>query len=210
MKTIATLTADVMQTAIEQLSQTAPDLARLAALNGLPPLWQRPATFATLVHIILEQQVSLASAKAAFDRLGETLGTITPESFLRLDDAELRSIGFSRQKTRYCRLLAQAILNGNLDIDALQHLPDGEVHAELTKITGIGTWTANIYLLMVLLRPDIWPTGDRALAVAVKEVKQLERVPTYPELDQIALAWRPYRAVAARLLWHDYLKRRRG
>ncbi len=191
------------------LGERDPDLARVTAEWGTPPLWQRAPGFPTLVHIILEQQVSLASARAAFERLNELAAPLTPERFLALTPDELRAAGFSRQKTLYSRLVAEAMLSGELDLDGLPGLDDPDVQQALTRIKGIGPWTAGVYLLMVLLRPDAWPAGDRALAVAVSEVKRLPAVPGVAELEQIAETWRPWRAVAARICWHDYLSRRR-
>jgi DNA-3-methyladenine glycosylase II len=175
----------------------------------LPPLWDRPAGFTTLVHIILEQQVSLASAKAAFDRLVAATAPLTPSSFLLLTDAELLAIGFSRQKAGYARALASAILDGSLDLDHLATLDDDAAQAELETIPGIGRWTSTIYLLMVLGRPDVWPSGDMALATAVAQAKGLPARPDPDTLRLLGEVWRPWRSVAARLLWHDYLARRR-
>ena len=172
-------------------------------------MWERDEGFPTLVHIILEQQVSLASARAAFQRLQEAIAPVAPEPFLRLDDAELKRIGFSRQKTLYVRLLAQAILEKQLDLPALRAMPDAEVRTTLKQLKGIGDWTVDIYLLMALRRPDVLPKGDLALAVALQEVKGLERRPGPDEIEAIGERWRPWRAVAARLLWHHYLSRGR-
>jgi DNA-3-methyladenine glycosylase II len=191
--------------AVNHLAASDPDLARILHLYGMPPLWAREPGFPTLVHIILEQQVSLASAQAAFDRLQAALVTVTPERFLLLSDAELKAIGFSRQKMLYARLLAQAILDRQLDLDALAELPDDEVRVTLKQLKGIGAWTADIYLLMALRRPDIWPQGDLGLLVALQRMKNLALRPTPAEFDLYGAAWRPYRAVAARLLWHFYL-----
>jgi DNA-3-methyladenine glycosylase II len=171
-------------------------------------MWAREEGFHTLIHIILEQQISLSSARAAYDRLLAVAIPLTSERFLQLGDAELKSIGFSRQKTSYGRNLAHSIAQGNLDIAALGSMDDSTVRSELMKIKGIGRWTADIYLLMVLLRPDVWPGGDLALAVAVQEIKGLERRPTEEALNEISSGWRPWRAVAARLLWHYYLSNR--
>lgn len=168
-------------------------------------MWAREPGFPTLLYIILEQQVSLASARAAYDRLIETIGVPTPEAFLNLSDSSLKAIGFSRQKARYCRLLAESILIRKLDLATLTALSDDAVRSELTSIKGIGPWTADIYLLMALRRPDIWPTGDMALATAVRRVKGLDSRPSPNELNIIAANWRPWRSVAARLLWHYYL-----
>jgi DNA-3-methyladenine glycosylase II len=172
-------------------------------------MWAREPGFPTLVHIILEQQVSLASARAAYDRLCATVSPLTPEGFLTLDDATLKAIGFSRQKTGYGRHLARSIVDGRLDLDALEAMPDDAVRAELCALKGIGPWSAEIYLLMALLRPDVWPVGDIALASAVCDVMGLDARPTPAELDAIGAAWHPWRAVAARVLWHHYLSRRK-
>jgi DNA-3-methyladenine glycosylase II len=176
------------------------------ALYGPPPLWARDPSYATLVHLILEQQVSLASAQAAFDRLVIALGEVTPDGVLGLDDTQMRAIGFSRQKTGYARDLALA-LNDGFDLAALKALSDDEVRLALTQHRGIGRWTADIYLTMCLLRPDIWPRGDLALRTAAAELTGSPR-PSDDELAERAEGWRPFRAVAARILWHDYLRRR--
>lgn len=189
----------------EGLSKTDSDLADIFQTFGTPPLWARKADFPTLIHIILEQQVSLASAASAFNKLKERLGEITPASVLKLSDEELKACYFSRQKTVYARALAKAILDGSLDLKALEELPDAAVKHELKKIKGIGDWTADIYLLMALLRADVMPKGDLALHVAYKRLKNLEHAPNSDEFQQIAEKWKPFRAAAARLLWHYYL-----
>ena len=194
---------------VRALCRRDSDLRRVVQQYGPPPLWAREPGFSTLIHIILEQQVSLASARAAHTRLIDLSRSLTPRRFLKFDDATLKACGFSRQKTAYCRHLAESILERSLDLEALASLEDEAVKSELEKIKGIGRWTSDIYLLMVLGRPDIWPRGDLALATAAFEVKQLERRPTYDELDLISVAWKPWRAVAARILWHHYLSRRR-
>jgi DNA-3-methyladenine glycosylase II len=199
----------MLERAVDELMAGDEDLAGIVARHGLPPLWDRPAGFPTLVHIILEQQVSLASAKAAFDRLVAATDPLTPDAFLRLTDAELLSIGFSRQKARYGRALAAGIMDGSLDLDGLGSLRDDDVRLALEAIPGVGPWTSTIYLLMVLGRPDVWPTGDIALATAVGQVKGLPARPGQEELAALGEAWRPWRSVAARLFWHDYLARRR-
>ncbi len=186
------------------------DLAQVVTKHGPPPLWTREPGFPTLIHIILEQQVSLASAKAAYDRLLAAASPLTPDRFLALDDVTLRAIGFSRQKTTYGRELAHAILSGRLDLAELSRKDNAAVRSELIKIRGIGAWTADIYLLMALRRPDIWPSGDLALAVAAQKLKRLSSRPTPDELDALGGWWRPWRAVAARLLWHYYLSNQGG
>lgn len=191
--------------ALRYLADRDTDLAIIVREFGPPPLWPREEGFHSLIRIILEQQVSLSSAKAAYDRLTASAGPLTPERFLRLDDAELKTIGFSRQKTAYGRNLAHSILRGELDLKALRTMDDESVRSELMKIKGIGNWTADIYLLMVLRRSDIWPRGDVALSVAMQRIKGLVNRPGLEEMDEISADWMPWRAVAARLLWHYYL-----
>jgi len=168
-------------------------------------MWDRRPGFATLVHIILEQQVSLASARACFDKLAASVGELTPATLLALDDAALRAAGFSRQKIEYARVLATAVRDGGLDLEALAEENDDSVRRHLMSVKGIGRWTADIYLLMALGRPDVWPVGDLALVVAAKKVKKLETRPSADEFRELGEAWRPWRSIAARLLWHHYL-----
>jgi DNA-3-methyladenine glycosylase II len=194
--------------AVAELAAADADLAGIVARYGPPPLWDREPGFPTLIQLILEQQVSLASAQATFDRLRAAADPLTPARFLELDDAELLAIGFSRQKARYGRALAEAIDAGSLDLDALEALDDDAVHRALQAVPGIGPWTSTIYLLMVLGRPDVWPVGDIALAASVGDVKGLGRRPDAAQMGEIGQAWRPWRSVAARLFWHDYLGRR--
>lgn len=202
------LTGEGLLAAVDELVARDADLAGIVARHGPPPLWDREPGFPTLLHIVLEQQVSLASARAAFDRLLVATDPLTPTRFLELTDAELLDIGFSRQKARYGRALAEAIETGALDLDALERLDDEAVHVALQAIPGIGPWTSTVYLLMVLLRPDLWPVADIALAASVGEVKGLGRRPDAGEMAVLGESWRPWRSVAARLFWHDYLARR--
>jgi len=199
------LTEEDLPAAVAIVAARDAGLAAIAARFGTPPLWARRPGFPTLVHLVLEQQVSLASAQAAFDRLVATTNPLTPGALLALDDAQLLAIGFSRQKTRYARALAAAVEDGSLDLGTLADAPDDEVDRRLTALPGIGPWTATIYRLMVLGRPDAWPVHDIALAQAILEVRGLSRRPTPVEMHAIAEDWRPLRAVAARLLWHHYL-----
>jgi len=203
---IKTLDENNLVTACKKLSKQDKDLAFIFQTYGLPPLWAREAGFATLIHIILEQQVSVASALSAFDKLrGKLNGEITPENLLSLSDAEMKAAYFSRQKTVYARDLAQNILNGNLDLNRFGNLSNEEIKHELKKIKGIGDWTADIYLLMAMLRADVMPKGDLALHVAWQRLNRLQYRPTSDEFLQIAERWKPLRSVAARLLWHFYL-----
>jgi DNA-3-methyladenine glycosylase II len=202
------LNSESLAQAAIHLSQVDADLARLHLQHGPPPLWDRPPGFATLIYIILEQQVSLASAAAAFHRLEVALGVIDPGRFLQLQDDELKQVGFSRQKMAYGRQLAQSIQRQDLDLDGLAGLDDHSARAELIRMKGIGPWTADIYLMEALLRPDIWPVGDLALVNAIQELKGLAVRPGPQEMESIASTWQPWRAVAARMLWHDYLHKR--
>ncbi len=187
------------------LAERDPDLARVLNALGPPPLWHRPPGFATLVYIILEQQVSLASARAAYQRLLAAADPLTPTAFLQLADERLRAVGFSRQKMQYARGLAQAVLAGALDLDALAALEAEAVRAALISIKGIGRWSADIYLMEALLHPDIWPFNDLALATAVQRVKGLPAPPKPDALETLGEAYRPWRSVAARMFWQQYL-----
>jgi DNA-3-methyladenine glycosylase II len=190
------------------LAERDADLKNIINTCGHPPLWLRPNTFATLVLTILEQQVSLASAYAAYKKLEATIGTMTPENLLALTDAELRACYFSRQKIVYVRGLAAALLNKQLDLETLYEQPDAIVRNTLKQLKGIGDWTVDIYLIHALQRTDVFPVGDLALVKAMLVVKQLPHNSTKADLLTIAEAWRPYRTIATLLLWHFYLKSR--
>jgi DNA-3-methyladenine glycosylase II len=200
-----TITEETLARGLRFLSERDAGLAHILSELGPPPMWFREPGFPTLIHIILEQQVSLASARAAFQKLLAVATPLTPHKFLLIDDGSLKALGFSRQKIIYGRHLSKSIIEGQLDLDGLGAAGDEEARAELLKIKGIGHWTADIYLLMALRRRDIWPGGDIALAVAVQRVRRLPTRPSPSELESISGPWRPWRAVAARLLWHYYL-----
>jgi len=191
-----------------ELSTIDKHLARVVTQYGTPPLWDRPQGFATLLQIILEQQVSLASAKACYNKLEARLGTATPKMLLTLSDAEMKTVGFSRQKMTYARHLAESLVNKTIDLEDLSDKTDLEVKVELMQLKGVGEWTSDIYLLMALLRPDVMPKGDIALHTAWHNLSGEPR-PRSEEFLLIAERWRPYRSVAARLLWHFYLSQRR-
>jgi DNA-3-methyladenine glycosylase II len=178
---------------------------------GYPPLWAREPGFASLCHMILEQQVSLASANAAFTRLKELMNQlVTPELFLQISDTDLASIGYSRQKIGYTRGLAQAILQKDIDLDALTELSDDDVRKELCKLKGIGHWTADVYLSECLLRRDMLPPGDIAILEAFKVLKGLETRPNHALLTEMTEHWRPWRSVGSRMLWHFYLSEKKS
>jgi DNA-3-methyladenine glycosylase II len=199
------LTPETLGHGVAQLAQRDPHLAAVVERFGPPPLWDRAPGFGTLVQIILEQQVSLAAGRSAYRRLERVAGAVTPEAIARLDEATLRSAGLTRQKSRYVRELAQAIVAGEFDPSALSGMNDDDAHMALIRLKGIGAWTANIYLLMALGRRDIWPNGDLALVAALREVKRMRSTPSLERIRRITNGWRPWRAVAARVLWHHYL-----
>ncbi len=202
------LTQQTLALAARELAARDSVLARILARHGDPPLWRRPAGFPTLVHIILEQQVSLSSAKSMLTRLEGAIQPFTPERFLELGDARLRGLGVTRQKSAYLLHLSEKVVSDELNLKRLSRLSDDQALSCLTAIKGIGLWSANIYLLMAMRRADIWPSGDLALAVAIKELHALEVRPSPQELDRIAEKWRPLRAVATRMLWQYYLGRK--
>ncbi|MCS7030224.1 MAG: hypothetical protein NZL92_01650 [Gloeomargarita sp. SKYG116] len=188
------------------LTQKDPILAQVYAQVQMPPLWLRPPGLATLVQIILEQQVSLSSARAIFNRLQALCQPFSADQLLALTPEQWRICGVSRPKQIYICHLATAVCEQRLDLDALSDCDDQQVYEQLTRIRGIGAWTANIYLLMALGRPDVWPSGDLALELTVKKLYQLpERLPARAWLE-VTEPWRPWRAVAARLLWQYYLQ----
>jgi len=157
---------------------------------------------------VLGQQVSLGSARAALARLEATAGELTPTVVAALGEAGLRTAGLTRQKAGYLADLAGVVLDGRLDLEALDHAPDDEVIATLVALRGIGRWTADIYLLMGLGRPDVWPGGDLALIIAAREALSLGPDASGIAIAQLAEGWRPWRSTAARMLWQDYLLRR--
>lgn len=191
--------------ALSELCNRDPALAAIVSKWGEPPFWVHKPGFPGLVIAILSQQVSLESANATFAKLKKVLGTLSPDAFLTLDDDTLRKAGFSRQKASYVRDLAANLINKALSFDALESMTDEDSREALTSIRGVGSWTADTYLLFALRRPDAWPSGDLALAKAIQELEQLEVMPDWDAVDQHAEAWRPWRAVAARILWHHYL-----
>jgi len=202
------LTAKTLAVAARELAARDEMLAGIYATHGDPPLWRRATGFTTLVHIILEQQVSLKSAKAMLVRLQGVIEPFTPERFVELGYEYLRGLGVTRQKSAYLIDLSTSIVNGQLSFTKLARMSDDEARLMLTRIKGIGLWSADVYLLMAMRRADIWPAGDLALAVAMKELKGLTARPSPLELERLAEQWRPHRAVAARMLWQYYLAKR--
>ena len=200
------LTNETLAAAAKSLAARDRHLASIYQIHGTPPMWARRPGFSTLLRIVLEQQVSLVSARAMFERLKSNIVPFTAEGFIEAGEAYLRSFGVTRQKSHYCVQVAHAFTNGHLD--KIVRMNDEEAHATLLSIKGVGPWTANIYLLMALRRPDVWPDGDVALATAVGKLRKINPRPSFTQLAQIAERWRPYRAVAARMLWQYYLAER--
>ncbi len=188
-----------------ELCRRDPHLRAVVKRWGVPPLWGRRPGFITLLRIILEQQVSLASGNAMWLRLRNRLGEVTPESVFALGEPGLRKLGFTRQKASYCHGLAIELLEGRLNLRLIGSSADHHAKASLVELRGVGPWSADVYLLMALRRPDVWPTGDVALVQAMREVKGLTTRPTFERADRIALGWSPWRAIGARILWHHYL-----
>jgi DNA-3-methyladenine glycosylase II len=205
----ANLDETLYSQALRELSAGDAHLAGVIERHGPPPMWTKEPGFPTLVYLILEQQVSLASAKAAYDKLIAEVKQLTPGRFLKLDKRTLKRIGFSRQKTLYARILAEEISTRRLDLSSLHSLDDDGVRARLTALKGIGPWTAENYLLFALRRPDVWPSGDLALQIAVQQVKGLRKRPSPERLDKMSKAWQPWRSVATCIFWHHYLSTRR-
>jgi DNA-3-methyladenine glycosylase II len=196
-----------LRAGVERLSRRDRRLRGLVSRYGPPPLWARPAGFPTLLRIILEQQVSLASAKALYTRLATNVPAVDPRSVLALGVPGLRTLGFTRQKASYCHGLAERVADGRLPLGRLGRVSDEEALGRLTEVPGIGPWSAGIYLLMALRRPDIWPPGDLALHKAMAPLDG-GITPSTARAVEIAAEWRPLRAVAARILWHSYLSAR--
>ncbi|MFN0033973.1 MAG: DNA-3-methyladenine glycosylase family protein [Saprospiraceae bacterium] len=199
------LNESILREAADWLAARDPALASVLRKYDYPPLWDREPGFATLTHIILEQQVSLASARAAFHRLQGHLGEITPANFLKVSDEDLFRIGFSRQKKAYARGLAEAVLNGDLDFETLAQKPGEALRPYMKRLKGIGDWTVDVYELMCLLRPDVLPKGDIALYESYRVLYALEARPKHDFFEQSTRHWQPWRSVGARMLWHFYL-----
>ena len=191
-----------------KLAKKDKELKAIIKQHGHPPMWVRPATFQSLILFILEQQVSLASAYAAFKKLKQRIGFVTPSKILALSDAELNACYFSRQKIIYARELATAIQNKQLNLKKLHTSHEDEIRVELKKIKGIGDWTVDVYLMHSLQRTDLFPLGDIALVNSLKEVKNLPPKISREKMLEIAEPWRPYRTIASMILWHAYIKKR--
>jgi DNA-3-methyladenine glycosylase II len=193
-----------LQRGLTELIALDPDMARAHAEAGPPSLDLREPGYTTLLRAIVAQQVSNQAAAAIWKRITTRVAPLTPASFLALDDEEIRALGLSRQKVRYARGLAADIVERRLDLEAVGRMDDEAALTELIKVKGIGRWSAEVYLLFALGRADVWPAADLALAVATQRLKGLAERPTPVELRDIGEIWRPWRSLAARLLWHHY------
>jgi DNA-3-methyladenine glycosylase II len=202
------LTHVTLATGARALARRDPDLAALFRRHGMPPMWARRPGFPTLIHIVLEQQVSIAAARTLFKRLSHRLGEMTPHAVADHGVARLRRFGLTRQKAAYCHELALAVRDGHLDLGRVARAADVDGRETLLALRGIGPWSVDIYYLMALRRPDVWPCGDLALAIAMQDVKRLSGRPGNAEQQAISAPWAPWRSVAARLLWHYYLSAR--
>ena len=192
----------------DELIQKDDDLKIIIDRYGYPPMWKRVASFETLIHIILEQQVSLASALSALTKLKEKIGELTPQNLLALSNEELKFCFFSRQKIVYAQHLANVLLDDPLFLESLSEMDNDKVRSELIKIKGIGNWSADVYLMMVLQRADLFPLGDIALIKSIRETKNLSKEISKQSIADIAARWKPYQTIAAFILWHGYLCRR--
>jgi DNA-3-methyladenine glycosylase II len=194
-----------MQQAIHYLSEKDPIFKTIVEKYGLPVIPVRPQGFETLVLLILEQQVSIDSAKATFLKLKAKHNHFIPEKLLESSDEEFRNLGVSRQKTSYIKALATALLNKDLDLESFPTKSAQEVREELIKIKGIGHWTIDIYLMFCLQAPDLIPLGDIAV---INTIKELLNIHDKEEMERYVLQWSPHRSLATFLLWHYYLKQR--
>lgn len=199
-------TQENFHTICDGLAANDKHLQQVLSVYGYPPFWTRPNTFETLVLTILEQQVSLASAYAAYKKLKDLLINITPQKVLQLTDEELRSCYFTRQKIVYVRGLATAIVEKRIDLKSFETKHDSIVREELIALKGIGNWTVDIYLIHALQRTDIFPIGDLALVNAVKMIT--EQTLSKEEILELSQQWKPYRSIATMILWHYYIKKK--
>jgi DNA-3-methyladenine glycosylase II len=199
----------LLQQALDHLAGADRHMAEAIEEIGPPPPRYRSADFETLMHVIIAQQVSVASAKAISGRLNERLALqdsrgVTPERFIALTDDDLRAVGFSRQKMVYGRDLGAAFMDGRVSLPKLRRMDDEAAIAALSSVKGIGRWSAEVFLLFSLKRPDVMPAQDLALMVAAQRLKGLRSRPDPKKLLKIAEPWRPFRSYGARMLWHYY------
>jgi DNA-3-methyladenine glycosylase II len=195
---------EVLKRGLDAVMQADPVMKALVAGGAIPTLRKRPPGFGGLAWIIVGQQVSTASAAAIWERLKEVFDVDSPEAFLRLSEEDLRKTGLSAGKIRTLRATAADILGDLLPLDRLHDLPADEAHRLLTAVKGIGPWTADVYLLFCLGHPDAFPSGDLAVQEAARLAYGLELRPDAKKLTALAERWRPWRGVAAKVLWAYY------
>lgn len=198
------LTPKNKKEAIAHLSNSYPLLEQIIKKFGTPKLWTRPEGFETLINIIVEQMLSVKSAAAIFGRFKTLMDEVTPENILKVKDEDFRNIGLSFSKIKYIKNISKAIKENELDLVALNKLDNESAIKELTKIKGVGDWTANIYLMSCMKRADIWPYGDNALALAVQKYHNLKEYPSKKELIEIGNKYKPWRTMAAFIYWNTY------
>jgi DNA-3-methyladenine glycosylase II len=201
--------ADNFKRLCDELAKRDADLKRIIQDHGHPNMWVRPNSFQTLILTILEQQVSLAAAYAAFNRLKDRIGVVTPEKIAKLTDTELKECYFTRQKIVYARELTEAVRSKRIKLRALHHQPDESVREQLIQLKGIGNWTIDVYLMHALRRTDLFPLGDIALVNSLKRNKRLPDDVSKETMLELADAWRPNRTIAAMILWHEYMNRKK-
>ena len=189
-------------------AEIEPKLKPVIEKFGYPPFWHREPSFATLILTILEQQVSLASAKSSFNKLIERIKIVSPENLLKLTDEEFRACYFSRQKAEYSKILATEIITGKLNLDELNTQLAEAIRSRLIQIKGIGHWTIDMYLLMSLHFADIFPPGDLATIKAVYELELVPAASSKEEIINFMKKFSPYQSVATYILWHSYIERR--
>jgi len=206
--TFVPLDEPALAKAVRVLARAEPRFAHIVKRHGPPPLWPREPGFETLVLLMLEQQVSLAQARAMYARIATAIGSVTAANVLQLGEVGLRALGVTRQKSAYLAALATQLEGKSIDLEAIAMLPDDDASAALDALHGVGPWTAHCYLLFALRRADVFPSADLALMESVRQLWRLRARPSSEALARRARAWRPHRAVAARLLWHHYLSER--
>lgn len=204
------ITKETLKQGAEELARRDTDFARLYETVGLPGLRSRASGYGTILKIISAQQVSVAAARAINGRMDDVANPMTPEKFLSLGDDDIRAIGFSRQKMGYGRGIAQSVVDGDFSFRRIARLDDEPAIEYMVRLKGIGRWTAEVYLLFALRRPDLWPLDDLGIIKGVQILKRMEARPDKRQMQELGENLRPWRSVAARLLWHYFDAHRRG
>ena len=190
--------------AIDFVVNCDPILKKIKDEFGVPKIWKREEGFETLINIIIEQMLSVKAASSIFAKFKILLKKVTPENILKTDDEKLRAVGLSYSKIKYCKNISRSVKEGELDLEKLKKMSNEDAVKALTKIKGIGDWTAYIYIMACLQRADIWPYGDNALAVAVQKYHGFKEFPTKKELITIGERYKPWRSMAAFMYWNTY------